>query len=134
MERLFCSCEQRQQWNLSKQEFNGHWWNHSRNHMSKCLFIRSLDYALLYWYFFKDSYFFFSFYCLYACLFVITFASIHPFVYRFIIYLNILGRLSVSKIEELPDDNWEDDITVNLTAPFMVIKQLLGSMKEKGNK
>ncbi|XP_065944277.1 D-beta-hydroxybutyrate dehydrogenase [Magallana gigas] len=42
------------------------------------------------------------------------------------------SRLSVSKIEELPDDNWEDDITVNLTAPFMVIKQLLGSMKEKG--
>nr|XP_034315676.1 D-beta-hydroxybutyrate dehydrogenase-like [Crassostrea gigas] len=42
------------------------------------------------------------------------------------------SRLSVSKIEELPDDNWEDDITVNLTAPFMVITQLLGSMKEKG--
>uniref|UniRef100_A0A8W8MJZ5 3-oxoacyl-[acyl-carrier-protein] reductase n=1 Tax=Magallana gigas TaxID=29159 RepID=A0A8W8MJZ5_MAGGI len=41
------------------------------------------------------------------------------------------SRLSVSKIEELPDDNWEDDITVNLTAPFMVITQLLGSMKEK---
>lgn len=133
MEQLFCSCEQRQQWNLSKQEFNGHWWNHSRNHMPKCWFICSLDYALLYWYCFKDSYFFFSFYCLYACLFVTAFTSIHPFVYRFIIYLNILGRLSVSKIEELPDDNWEDDITVNMTAPFMVIKQLLGSMKEKGN-
>lgn len=82
-----------------------------------------------------DMYFVFSFYCLYACLFVTAFArlSIHPLVYRFIIHLNILGRLSVSKIEELPDDNWEDDITVNLTAPFMVIKQLLGSMKEKGN-
>lgn len=81
----------------------------------------------------KIRIFFFSFYCLYACLFVIAFASIHPLVYRFIIHLNIFGRLSVSKIEELPDDNWEDDLTVNLTAPFMVIKQLLGSMKEKGN-
>lgn len=48
------------------------------------------------------------------------------------VIVNTAGRLSVSKIEELPDDNWEDDITVNLTAPFMVIKQLLGSMKEKG--
>lgn len=46
--------------------------------------------------------------------------------------VNTAGRLTVSKIEELPDDNWEDDITVNLTAPFMVIKQLLGPMKEKG--
>uniref|UniRef100_A0A8W8P0V2 3-oxoacyl-[acyl-carrier-protein] reductase n=1 Tax=Magallana gigas TaxID=29159 RepID=A0A8W8P0V2_MAGGI len=42
------------------------------------------------------------------------------------------SRLSVSKIEEFPDDNWEDDLNVNMTAPFMVIKQLLGSMKENG--
>lgn len=44
------------------------------------------------------------------------------------------GRVSLCNIETLDEANWEDDITVNLTAPFMFIKQFLGLMKQQGDR
>lgn len=48
------------------------------------------------------------------------------------IIVNVAGRLTVDKVEDMTAEDWDEDIGINLTAPFLVIKQFLGSMKEKG--
>lgn len=48
------------------------------------------------------------------------------------ILVNAAGRLSINKIEYLSDDVWDEDIGINLTAPFVLIKLFIGLMKEKG--
>lgn len=48
------------------------------------------------------------------------------------IIVNVAGRLTVDKVEDMTDEDWDEDIGINLTAPFLVIKQFLGSMKEQG--
>ncbi|XP_065944439.1 D-beta-hydroxybutyrate dehydrogenase isoform X1 [Magallana gigas] len=48
------------------------------------------------------------------------------------ILVNAAGRLSINKIEDLSDDVWDEDIGLNLTAPFVLIKLVIGLMKDKG--
>nr|XP_034320957.1 D-beta-hydroxybutyrate dehydrogenase-like [Crassostrea gigas] len=48
------------------------------------------------------------------------------------ILVNEAGRLSINKIEDLSDDVWDEDIGLNLTAPFVLIKLVIGLMKDKG--
>ncbi|XP_065944599.1 D-beta-hydroxybutyrate dehydrogenase-like [Magallana gigas] len=48
------------------------------------------------------------------------------------ILVNAAGRLSINKIEDLSDDVWDEDIGLNLTAPFVLIKLVISLMKDKG--
>lgn len=48
------------------------------------------------------------------------------------ILVNAAGRLSVNNIDDLTEEAWDEDISINLTAPFVLIKLCIGSMKKKG--